>query len=114
ANDERSCKRSGGEQRRSCHGNLEDEATGSAAARGGTLSPAQLSSRRSYASRMRSVGTIWGSVQKEGRAPADEPFSNSLLTGAPPPHTEKYSQDARQAATPAWMSRWSALSRQAW
>ena len=46
---------------------------------------------------MRSVGTICVSVQYDVRVPVKAPFSNSLLTGAPPPQTEKYSHSALQA-----------------
>jgi len=52
--------------------------------------------------------TICVSVQYDVVVPLNEPFSNSLLAGAPPPHTEKYSQVPSQARTPVWMSRWSA------
>jgi len=61
---------------------------------------------------MTSVGTICVIAQKDVRVVANEPFSNSLFTGAPPPQTEKYSQPALHASTPARMSRSSADCRQ--
>ena len=48
-----------------------------------------------------SVGTIWVNSQNRVRSLSKLPFSVSLLIGAPPPHTAKYSQVRRQASTPA-------------
>jgi hypothetical protein len=53
------------------------------------------------------------SVQNDVVVLINEPFSNSLLTGEPPPQTEKYSQPASQACVPARTSRYSADCRQA-
>ena len=47
------------------------------------------SAARSKAERMTSTGAICVSAQKEVRVAEKPPRSESLLTGAPPPHTEK-------------------------
>jgi hypothetical protein len=58
----------------------------------------------------RSAAAIWISEQNVVCVLEKLPFSDSLFIGAPPPHTEKYSQPVRHAATPASMSRCIATS----
>src|ERR1700733_519111 len=58
----------------------------------------------------RSAAAIWISEQNTVCAVRKLPFSDNLFIGAPPPHTEKYSQLLRHASTPASMSRCIAAS----